>query len=103
MLGGKFLNKIDKFGVWILMALVLAFVLTGYGMTKHIMDPVLAKYIHTQLLPLPLLIFFCIHIIKAVRNQFKKWNVFSNEWVLDLYAYGLVLVVTILLIWLNFR
>ena len=85
------------------MALVLAFVLTGYGMTKHIMDPVLAKYIHTQLLPLPLLIFFCIHIIKAVRNQFKKWNVFSNEWVLDLYAYGLVLVVTILLIWLNFR
>ena len=103
MLGGKFLNRIDKIGVWILMSLILAFVITGFGMTKHIMDPVLAKYIHTQLLPLPLLIFFCIHIIKAVRNQFKKWNVFNNELVLDVYAYSLVLAVTIILIWLNFR
>ena len=103
MLGGKFLTKIDKFGVWVLMVLVLAFVLTGFGMTKHIMDPVLAKYIHTQLLPLPLLIFFCIHVIKAVRNQFKKWNIFNEERVLDVYTYALVLIVTILLIWLYFR
>ena len=103
MLGGKFLNRIDKFGMWILMVLVLSFVMTGYGMTKHIMDPVLAKYIHTQLLPLPLLIFFGIHVVKAVRNQFKKWNIFNDERVLDLYAYALVLVVTIILIWLYFR
>ncbi|MBF0503832.1 MAG: hypothetical protein HQL14_01900 [Candidatus Omnitrophica bacterium] len=103
MLGGKFLNKIDKFGVWILMLLVLSFVLTGYGMTKHIMDPVLAKYIHTELLPLPLLIFFCIHIIKAVRNQLKKWSVFKEDRILDMYAYSLVLIITFILIWLNFR
>lgn len=103
MLGGKFLNQIDKFGMWILLALVLSFVLTGYGMTKHIMDPVLAKYIHTRLLPLPLLIFFCIHVVKAVRNQFKKWNLFNNERLLDIYAYTLVFLVTIILIWLFFR
>ena len=103
MIGGKFLNRIDKFGMWILMALVLAFVLTGYGMTKHLMDPVAAKYIHTQLLPLPLLIFFCIHTIKAVRNQFKKWNIFSDDRSLDIYAYALVFIVTVILIWLNFR
>ena len=103
MFGGKFLNQIDKFGMWILMALVLSFVLTGYGMTKHIMDPVLAKYIHTQILPLPLLIFFCIHVLKAVRNQFKKWKLFNDERVLDLYAYALTLIVTIILIWLYFR
>jgi hypothetical protein len=103
MLGGKFLNQIDKFGMWILMALVVSFVFTGYGMTKHIMDPVMAKYIHTQLLPLPLLIFFCIHVVKAVRNQFKKWKLFNDDRVLDIYAYGLVLVVTVILIWLFFR
>jgi len=103
MLGGKFLTKIDKFGVWVLMVLVLAFVLTGFGMTKHIMDPVLAKYIHTQLLPLPLLIFFCIHIANPVRNQFRKWHLFSTELATDIYAYSLVLIVTIILIWLNFR
>lgn len=103
MLGGKFLNQIDKFGMWILMGLILGFVMTGYGMTKHIMDPVLAKYIHTQLLPLPLLIFFCIHVVKGVRNQFKKWKLFSDEHVLDLYAYALVFIVNIILIWLYFR
>ncbi|MDE2008935.1 MAG: hypothetical protein KGJ09_02530 [Candidatus Omnitrophica bacterium] len=103
MLGGAFLNRLDKFGMWILMAMVLGFVMTGYGMTKHIMDPVLAKYIHTQLLPLPLLIFFCIHVIKGVRNQFKKWKIFDNDRTLDIYAYALVLSVTAILIWLFFR
>ena len=103
MFGGKFLTRIDQFGMWVLMVLVLSFVLTGYGMTKHIMDPVLAKYIHTHLLPLPLLIFFCIHVVKAVRNQFKKWKIFNDDRILDLYAYALVFIVTIILIWLYFR
>jgi hypothetical protein len=103
MLGGKFLTKIDKFGVWILLVLVLAFIITGLGMTKHIMDPVLARYIHTQLLPLPLLIFFCIHIIKPIRNQFKEWNIFSSEQAIDIYAYCLVLTVAVILVWLNLR
>ena len=103
MLGEKFLNKADKCGVWVLLALILAFFFTGFGMTKHIMDPVLAKYIHSQLLPLPLLIFLCIHVIKPVRNQFKKWNIFNDERILDFYAYALVLVVTVILIWLYVR
>ena len=103
MIGGKLLVGIDKIGMWILMALILLFVLTGYGMTKHIMDPVLAKYIHTQLLPLPLLIFFCIHVVKGVRNQFKKWKLFNDERILDIYAYTLTFIVTIILIWLYFR
>ena len=103
MLGGKFLNQIDKFGTWVLMVLVLSFVITGYGMTKHIMDPVLAKYIHTQLLPLPLLIFFCIHVVKGVRNQFKKWKIFNNDNLLDIYSYSLTIIVTLILIWLYLR
>ena len=102
MFGDKFLKRIDKFGVWFLLALVLSFVFTGYGMTKHIMDPVLAKYIHTQLLVLPLLIFFSIHVVRAVRNQFKKWKLFNDERISALYAYALTFIVTIILIWLYF-
>ncbi len=102
MFAGKILNKIDKFGVWVLMSIVLAFVLTGYGMTKHLMDPVAAKYIHTQILPVPLLIFFCIHTLKAVRNQFKKWNIFKSEFAVDAYSYAITLVVTLVLIWIYF-
>lgn len=102
MFGARLLNKIDKFGMWILLCLVLLFVITGYGMTKHLMDPVAAKYIHTQILPVPLLIFFCIHILKSVRNQFKKWNVFSSATTTDIYAYAVTLIITLILIWLFF-
>ncbi|MBF0571980.1 MAG: hypothetical protein HQL12_08950 [Candidatus Omnitrophica bacterium] len=103
MFAGKVLSKIDKFGVWVLLSIVLAFIFTGYGMTKHLMDPLAAKYIHTQILPLPLLIFFCIHILKAVRNQFKKWNIFKNEALVDAYSYAITLIVTLVLIWMYFR
>ena len=57
MFGGKWINRIDNFGVWILLFLILLFIITGYGATKNIMDPVLAKYIHTQLLPIPFFLF----------------------------------------------
>ena len=103
MLAGKLIAKIDKFGMWILLALVLSFIFTGYGMTKHVMDPVLAKYIHTHILPIPLLIFFCVHVLKAVRNQFKKWNVFSSELAVDIYAFSLTFIVIFILIWLYFQ
>jgi hypothetical protein len=103
MFGEKFISRVDKFGMWILLVLILAFFFTGYGMTKHIMDPVLAKYIHGQLLPIPLLIFLCVHVVKAVHNQFKKWKFFNSERVLDLYAYGITLIVAFILIWLYFQ
>ena len=103
MLGSKWIDRIDSFGVWVLLPLVLLFVFTGFGMTKHIMDPVLAKYIHGHLLPLPLFIFFLIHILKPVRNQFKNWKIFKNEKILDIYIYTLALLISVIFLWLYFR
>ena len=99
----KWINRVDQFGVWVLLFLVLLFVMTGYGMTKHLMDPVSAKYIHTQLLPVPLLVFFCLHVVKAIRNQFKRWKIFKSAAVLDGYVYAITLIVLLLLLWLYFR
>ena len=87
MYGVKWINRIDNFGVWILLFLVLLFVITGYGMTKNIMDPVLAKYIHARLLPIPFFVFLLIHVLKAVYKQFKSWNIFKSERVLNAYVY----------------
>lgn len=103
MLGDKYISRIDQFGMWILLVLVLAFFITGLGMTKHIMNPALASYIHTRLLPVPLLIFFAIHVLKGVRNQFKKWKIFQNDRILDIYSYCLVIGVAIILIWMYFK
>ena len=103
MFGEKWTNRIDHFGVWILLFLVLLFIMTGYGMTKNIMDPVLAKYIHTQLLPVPFFVFFMVHVLKPVYRQFKNWGLFKSERVLNSYVYLLGFIITGLFIWLYFR
>ncbi|MBF0511691.1 MAG: hypothetical protein HQL13_05100 [Candidatus Omnitrophica bacterium] len=99
----KIIDLIDKYTTWILMVLVIIFVITGFGKTKHLMDPVLAAYIHTQILPIPFLILFCIHMLKVVRNQFWKWNLFDNKTICEAFAYLLTLVVTSALIWVYLR
>ena len=103
MFGSKWMKRIDDFGVWILLFLILLFIVTGYGVTKHIMDPVSAKYIHSQLLPIPFFIFLLIHVLKSVYKQFKSWNIFKNERVLNGYVYLLGVIVAGLFIWLYFR
>ena len=103
MFGGKWINRIDRFSVWILLLIIFLFVITGYGMTKNIMDPVLAKYIHTQLLPIPFFVFFMVHVLKSVYRQFKNLGLFKSERVLNSYVYLLGFIVTSLFIWLYFR
>jgi len=103
MFGSKWIARLDNFGVWILLILIFLFILTGYGMTKHIMDPVLAKYIHSRLLPVPLFAFLLIHVLKPVYKQFKNWQIFKNERALNFYVYLLAFIVTGLFFWLYFR
>jgi len=103
MLGSKWINRIDNFGVWGLLFLVLLFVFTGLGMTKHIMDPVSAKYIHTHILPVPLFLLFLIHVLKPVRNQFRRWHIFKSHVVLDSYIYILAFILMAIFLWLYFR
>ena len=103
MWGTKWVNRIDHFGVWILLLLILPYVFTGYGMTRHIMDPVLAKYIHGQILPIPLFILLLIHVLKPVYQQFKNWNIFKSEKIIDIYVYILAFVFLMIFLWLYFR
>ena len=103
MFGSKWIDRIDNWGAWILLLLILLYVFTGYGMTKNIIDPVLSRYIHVQLLPIPLLIFFLIHVLKAVHRQFRNWHIFKNQLLLDVYVYILGGIITGLFLWLYFR
>lgn len=103
MLGGKWIEKIDHWGVWVLLFVLLGYILTGYGITKNIMDPLLAKYLHSRILPLPLFFLFIIHVMKPVRGYFRNWKIFQNEFALDIYTYSLALSVLGLLVWLFLR
>jgi hypothetical protein len=103
MFGGKWLRQIDRYGAWLMLLISILFFISGYGMSKHIMDPALAHYIHVQLLPVPFIVLFMIHVLKAVYSQFKRWNIFKNELTLNIYVYLLTLTITGLLLWLHFQ
>ena len=92
MLGGEFLRKADRWGSWALLIIVLAFVLTGFGMTRHLMDPALANFVHTRILPPPLFVLLLVHVFRPVRGLLKGWKVFSGETALDLYTWALALI-----------
>jgi hypothetical protein len=100
MFGGRWIKRIDDFGAWALLVVVPLFVLSGWGMTKTLIDPALARFIHTRMLPVPLFFFFLVHILRPVRERFKAWNIFKNDAALDAYVYILALIMMGLFLWL---
>lgn len=100
---GKWIDRIDKWGVWVLLILILLYMVSGYGITKNIFDPVLCRYIHGQLLPIPFIIFFMIHVLRSVHRQFKNWDIFKDPRVLNAYVYLLGTIIAGLFLWLYFR
>jgi len=71
-------SKIDRFFAWILFLTVITYFISGYGMTKEIIDYALAVKLHDQILPLVIIIAFIIHGSYATRLaliRWKAWNV----------------------------
>jgi hypothetical protein len=56
-----------------LFVVIILYIITGFGMTRQIIDPVFARYLHTSILPYPLFIFFGLHMIICVRNLFRRF------------------------------
>lgn len=99
----NFLTTIDRFGRWILALLMLLFILTGFGITKGLMDPKLAKQLHKDILPPLLYILFLIHIVIPLRAKFIRWDLAKNKQVAAAYAYMIGAVLLALCFWLHFR
>lgn len=96
-----FLIKIDRFSGWALLVLMLAYFISGYGMIKEIINPVTAKYLHEVLLPIPMFIFFTIHIAVNMRLAFIRWRLASRQWI-DFYIILLTGFFLIFFLWLYF-
>ncbi|MFH1857836.1 MAG: hypothetical protein ABH845_02900 [Candidatus Omnitrophota bacterium] len=99
----KLLAAIDRYGRWILLTIVLLFIVTGFGMTKHIIPPRLAREIHLDILPIPLFLLFLIHTFFPVRTQLLKWKIFKERKTADRFAYILFFTLLVLFLWLYFR
>jgi len=96
----KFLIKLERFSAWVLLVLIILYIISGFGMVKRIIDPVLARYIHTELLPIPLFIFFVLHVGIATNYALRRWGVFKSAKAGDIYVIIFGLILLVLFFWL---
>ena len=91
------LIKIDRFCAWFLIAIMVVFFVSGYGMTKGIISADFSKYLHETLLPIPGVIAFAFHSAYGMHIAFKRWKVWGPFLKTTLIIYGLAMVVGIVI------
>ena len=69
--------KIDRLSAWILLICMFTYFITGYGMTKSIIDAKFATNLHNNILPLVILISFVIHASYATRLALMRWQMWN--------------------------
>jgi len=75
---GRLLTRINRISAWVLFGLMLVYFITGYGMTKGIIDTVTAARIHNSALPLVILAAFIIHSFLSIRLAFIRWKIWNK-------------------------
>jgi predicted heme/steroid binding protein len=73
----KYIIKIDRVAAWVLLFVVLAYGITGYGMTKGIIDPQISRLLHLNWLGAIGLVVFIIHTSWSVCTALKRWGVWN--------------------------
>ncbi len=74
----RFLVKIDRLSAWVLLTTMFLYFISGYGMTKGIINSRLATQIHNDWLPILLIIAFSLHTSYAIHLALKRWRIWNN-------------------------
>jgi Ca2+/Na+ antiporter len=98
----NFLIKLERFSAWVLLVLIVVYIISGYGITKGIIDPVFSRYLHDKLLAIPLFIFFILHVSISSSFALRRWKVFKTSQSANIYALILGLIILIIFLWLFF-
>jgi len=96
----KFLIKLERFSAWILLVLIILYVISGYGITKGIIDPIFSKYLHDKLLAIPFFIFFVLHVGITTKYALLRWGIFKSQKGGNAYIIVFSLILLILFFWL---
>ena len=94
-----FLIKLSRFCGWAMLFIMLTYIISGYGMTKEIINPFTAKYLHEVLLPIPFFIMLIIHVAVNARLALIRWKWGSDKWI-SWYVVFLSLFFLIFFFWL---
>jgi len=73
----KWLIKIDRIAAWVLFVSMLLYFITGYGMTKGIINAHFATKFHLGVTPV-IIIAFTLHTALAIRLAFIRWHIWGK-------------------------
>jgi predicted heme/steroid binding protein len=90
------LIKINRAAAWILLVTIFLFFISGYGMTKGIIDRQLSIKLHQDILPLLVITAFIVHASISIKFAFMRWRIWNNLTkigliIVSLFAYLLFL------------
>ncbi len=74
----KTLIKLDRISAWILFVSLLLYFVTGYGMTKGIIDTNIATSLHNNYLNYIILFSFIFHTSFAIRLALLRWKIWNR-------------------------
>jgi len=83
-----FFIKLDRLAAWVLLFVMLAYAITGYGMTKGLIDSQIAHTWHLSILGVIGIITFIIHTGWAIHLTMKRnkiWNNFTKNALISFY------------------
>jgi predicted heme/steroid binding protein/succinate dehydrogenase/fumarate reductase cytochrome b subunit len=72
------LIKIDRIAAWILLVSIFLYFISGYGMTKGIIDRESATFLHQDILPFIVILAFTIHAFSGVRMAFMRFRIWNQ-------------------------
>lgn len=85
------LIQIDRASAWVLLFSVIAYMLSGYGLTKGIFDSQISLFLHRTILPTITMIAFVGHTSLAVKNAMMRkriWNKITKILLISAYTLG---------------
>jgi predicted heme/steroid binding protein len=92
----KIIIKFDRLAAWILFTVLIIYAISGYGMTKGIIDPVLAQNLHLNWLAPIALLSFTVHTSWAIHLAFQRWNFWNLFSKIILFLFYFVLIVSLI-------
>ncbi len=85
------LIQIDRASAWVLLFSIIAYMLSGYGLTKGIFDSKASLFMHRNILPTITMIAFVGHTSLAIKNAMMRkriWNKITKILLILAYTLG---------------
>jgi predicted heme/steroid binding protein len=70
--------KLDRLSAWVLFVSLILYFITGYGMTKGLINQDFAAKVHLSYLTYIILTAFVIHSSFAIHLALKRWKLWNN-------------------------